>query len=189
VTYSILVGQAPARSSRPGACPLEGRCGERIARLAGLAGYDELTDACAVANLLGEWPGKAGKGDEFPRELAAASALGFHRLLGEEEWDRIVLLGRNVAAAFGLAGAPYLRWLAPTTGEPSPRGRRERRAAWYAAGAWLVPDYLQEFVWPDARWAVLPHPSGISHWWNDPANVEAAARFLRDLVAVDNSVC
>jgi uracil-DNA glycosylase len=29
------------------------------------------------------------------------------------------------------------------------------------------------------RYAVIPHPSGVSRWWNDPRNVEVATRFLR----------
>jgi uracil-DNA glycosylase len=29
--------------------------------------------------------------------------------------------------------------------------------------------------------AVAPHPSGISHWWNDPRNVRRARRFWRRL--------
>lgn len=32
------------------------------------------------------------------------------------------------------------------------------------------------FEWR-GRFVVVPHPSGISHWWNDPANVERARRF------------
>lgn len=27
--------------------------------------------------------------------------------------------------------------------------------------------------------AVLPHPSGVNRWWNDPRNVAAAGRFVR----------
>lgn len=30
------------------------------------------------------------------------------------------------------------------------------------------------------RFAVLPHPSGIVRWWNEPANVERARSFLLD---------
>lgn len=32
-------------------------------------------------------------------------------------------------------------------------------------------------------YAVAPHPSGLSHWWNDPANVERARAFYVDLLA------
>lgn len=40
-------------------------------------------------------------------------------------------------------------------------------------------------VWAEGptggRWAVLPHPSGVNRWWNNPANVDAARRFLAKL--------
>ncbi len=29
--------------------------------------------------------------------------------------------------------------------------------------------------------AVVPHPSGISHWWNDPSNVRRARRCFRSI--------
>jgi uracil-DNA glycosylase len=32
-----------------------------------------------------------------------------------------------------------------------------------------------------ANVVVLPHPSGINRWWNDPENVRRATRFLRRL--------
>jgi hypothetical protein len=41
---------------------------------------------------------------------------------------------------------------------------------------------LQWFDLRGARAAVFPHPSGISHWWNDPRNVARARRFLRALL-------
>ena len=31
------------------------------------------------------------------------------------------------------------------------------------------------------RFAILPHPSGIVRWWNDPANARLAAKFLREV--------
>lgn len=38
-------------------------------------------------------------------------------------------------------------------------------------------------VMPYLRWeagvAILPHPSGLNYWWNDPSHVRAAKRFLR----------
>lgn len=32
------------------------------------------------------------------------------------------------------------------------------------------------------RFAVLPHPSGIVRWWNEPANADAARSFLRGAI-------
>jgi hypothetical protein len=49
-----------------------------------------------------------------------------------------------------------------------------------AADGWRGP-YLQ---WGEHRGrlvATLPHPSGINQWWNDPANVELAGRFVSGL--------
>lgn len=34
-----------------------------------------------------------------------------------------------------------------------------------------------------SRVFVAPHPSGISRWWNDPANVERARAFWREVLA------
>jgi uracil-DNA glycosylase len=34
-----------------------------------------------------------------------------------------------------------------------------------------------------AEVAVLPHPSGVNQWYNDPGNVERARRFLREAAA------
>jgi len=42
------------------------------------------------------------------------------------------------------------------------------------------------FEWTTLRGkpcAVLPHPSGISHWWNDPRNRRRARTFMRKLFA------
>lgn len=41
------------------------------------------------------------------------------------------------------------------------------------------------FVWFDLdglQAARYPHPSGLSRWWNDPANAQEAARWLRRAV-------
>lgn len=51
-------------------------------------------------------------------------------------------------------------------------GRRAARALGLRAG------YLEPV---DAGWcaaAVLPHPSGVNRWWNDPANRRRASAFL-----------
>lgn len=46
------------------------------------------------------------------------------------------------------------------------------------------PEYLRWTVdppAPGARAVVVPHPSGVNRWWNDPENRERAARFLGEL--------
>lgn len=37
------------------------------------------------------------------------------------------------------------------------------------------------------RFAVIPHPSGLSRWWNDPFNVTRAAAFLREVFRAASS--
>lgn len=109
-----------------------------MARLAGLAGYEELASRARLVNLLPAFPGKNGKGDAFP--------VGTARLVAERMRLRglVLLAGRNVGEAFGLA-ADYFEW--------------RRRGA--------------------TRYVVIPHPSGVSRWWNDPRNVIRASAFLR----------
>lgn len=149
MTGAIIVGQAPGRNYGADR-PLEGPSGRRLERLAGLP-EGGLDARFALANLLPRWPGGCGKGDLFPRREAREAAQEARAHL--REFARVVLLGRNVAAAFGLADLPYLQWAALDDG---------RRRGW-------------------PRVAVVPHPSGVNHFWNDPANVARAERFLRAL--------
>lgn len=186
-----IVAQAPSRSHNPDKdWPLQGRCGDRLARLAGLGSFEELACVFTIANLQGVWRGKDGKGDRFERAPAREAAARVARVLAEDEVGRVLLLGRHVGEAFGLAGAPYLRWLEPTEDAWMPAASMgPLRADCYARGLWLVPGRMRPHVWPDALYALFPHPSGISHWWNDARNERAARRFMRELVADAHSVC
>lgn len=103
----LIVGQAPSRNSDPSE-PLSGCSGRRLAALCGMD-LAEFLAAFERVNLLGRFPGKStGKGDAFPLDRArrAAGRVGptFH---GYE----VVLLGKNVQAAFSVADVPILRWL------------------------------------------------------------------------------
>lgn len=139
----VLIGEAPARTT-VGRPPFHGRSAARLARLAGV---DDLRDAFELANLLDRWPGpERGKGSAFPLALARESAAELApRLRGR----RAIFVGRRVATAFRVR-LPYLTWRAVV-----------------AAG---VPTMA----------AVLPHPSGVNHFWNDPASVELARAFLAE---------
>lgn len=55
-------------------------------------------------------------------------------------------------------------------------GRRVARAFCLEREPFL--EWLQ--LRPGVRVAVVPHPSGISHWWNDRGNVERARAFLTE---------
>lgn len=142
-----------APSSTSWRSPLDGRSGRRLAELAGLDGMD-VSEVFAVGNLLARFPGKkTGEGDAFPLDEARRNALAMLETL--LEFDAIVLLGRNVARVFGVHELPYFEW----TG-----GLR-----------------LQGYLLPTPA-VMIPHPSGVSRWWNRPENVERAGQFMRGLV-------
>jgi hypothetical protein len=136
----------------PGRTPGPVLGGRAGRRLAELAGIDDLSEFFELRNLLDRFPGKAGKGDAFPIVEARAAAL---RLMPELNERRVILLGRNVASAFpheSVRTAPYLFWI--RTGDE----------------------------WSTTTWLVLPHPSGVNLWWNDPRHVADASALLRRLV-------
>lgn len=101
----LLIGQAPGPATDPGH-PLSGRTG---ARLAGLFRFDEDEFLAAFdrVNLIGRFPGKAGKGDAFPLQIARRRALALSRRF---EGRTVVLLGGSVSAAFRVTAVPILRW-------------------------------------------------------------------------------
>jgi hypothetical protein len=61
--------------------------------------------AFETANLIDIYPGRQGKGDLFPADLARAAAKGTDLAAH----DRVLFVGAGVARAFGFAG-PVLRW-------------------------------------------------------------------------------
>lgn len=124
--------------------------------LAGLLGISlaEFYRTYQRRNLNARFNGKAGKGDVFDVSEGRAAA----RDVKTEAFPRMVLLGANVARCFGL----------------------EYRAA---AGPEIahVTDYEQGFA-EHTRMLLLPHPSRVVLYWNDPANVERARAALRQFV-------
>jgi hypothetical protein len=107
VTKPLIIGQAPSRTSDPCA-PLSGCSGRRLALLCGvplptfLSGFERL-------NLLPIYPGRTGKGDLFPIELARERAAAMIAA-GTIQRPRTVLLGAKVAEVFGLKRMEALRW-------------------------------------------------------------------------------
>ena len=134
---TMLLGQAPAKNMRSRR-PFDGDAGRRLEKIAGL----DLHAAFELSNLVERFPGRLdlGKGDRFP---AAEARERVKRLFVAGR--RVILTGRGVAAAWGMADAPFLRW-------------RNARGA---------------------KVSVLPHPSGLNHWYNDPSNRRKVRRFLR----------
>lgn len=150
----VLVGQAAARST-VGKQPLnEGATSRRLATLLGM-NASEYEQAFARHNVLGRvFPGKMGKGDAFPVARARRGATSL-QASHVGDGDVVVALGRGVARSFGV---------------PTSTG------------------FFEWFVHPadDPRFhmVVVPHPSGISHWWNSRTNRLAARCFFRWLASL-----
>lgn len=99
----VLVGEAPARGGNR--APLDGASGDRLARMAGMADRAELLERFDAVNLLGRWPGAAGKGAAWPSGQACRAAAR-KPLRGVA-----VLLGARVARAYGLGALGWWSWV------------------------------------------------------------------------------
>ena len=111
----LVVGEAPSRTSDP-ADPITGRCGAKIAALAGLT-VDEFADRFERANLLDAYPGKldGSKGtlwDPISAKKRADEIVG--ERFGASRY--VVLLGRRVATAFGVGRVDYMEETAAIRG-------------------------------------------------------------------------
>lgn len=152
----LIVGEAPA-AKRPEWSVLQGPSGERLARLFG-CDWREVADA---VNLL-DWHQRADANGEskFPAPEAKAAArmlLRVHPGLNGvgPACPLVLLLGRRVAHAFGVTGVAYFETTvvcSRTAAEPVQRPA-----------------------------VVVPHPSGRSRWWNEPANRTAAGVWFEKL--------
>lgn len=161
----LLIGQAPPPSYDPAThSPLypvpEHATGGRLAALAGLSAHEYLATFQRI-NLLREFPGRrrhpcGTRRDHWPRAEARSAAEAIAPLLGDRT---VVLLGRNVARAFGLEGAEFHVWR--TVHVPYP------------------PDQPVLF-----SAACVPHPSGLNRWYNDSRNLEAARAFWSELISL-----
>lgn len=153
---TYLYGQAPGKRNDPGSDgSLAFRSGRNSRRLAQLAGVSEreFHERVVCLNVLSEYPGPRGKGDAFPMEEARRCAT--RETARWECGDRVIFAGQAVARAFGFAGD----WF-----------------EWRDFGA------DNELTEVDVRAAMIPHPSGVSRFWNDAENVRMVERFMRGIV-------
>jgi len=58
-----------------------------------------------------------------------------------------------------------------------------------AAPAWRAYGWCHWFNAAGIATFVLPHPSGLNHWWNDPANKERASHELRKSLGLTIAQC
>ena len=114
-------------------------------------------------NLLFHFPGKRQSGDKFSIRDAKLAANAIRPLLVDR---RVVLVGRNVANAFGLQEEEFHEWTTLQVRRYCPIQKCRGLA----------------------RIACVPHPSGRNHWYNDAENLEAARRFWEELLQEDKKV-
>lgn len=101
-------------------------------------------------NLLPYFPGRQKRDDKFPMTPARLAASVIKPLLVERQ---VILVGRKVADAFGFE-ADWHDWVDWPVCHPELRKHRGL-----------------------ARVAVVPHPSGRNHWYNNPENKASASAF------------
>lgn len=106
----LIIGQAPARGN-DGLLPFAGKSGARLARVAGVGDTgDVLKNYFDLRNLLSFYPGKRGrKGDEFDLTQAKDAADQMKTWLLTRKGRVILLMGKEVAKAFGCPCQEYFR--------------------------------------------------------------------------------
>jgi len=143
----ILVGQAPNRVGNP-LTPLEGRAGAELCSLFGCTMSDYLHKTVRL-NVLHAWPGKAGKGDRFPK---AAAKVRARKVASTFNGRQVLFVGLATAEAFGVD---------------------------HDALTWQSYGWRMARGWSTFKAAIVPHPSGINRWWNSARHRRAARRFMR----------
>lgn len=149
---TIIVGQAPARET-VGKPAFSGKSGPRFADLLGVA-HPDLWDVFEVFNLLNHFPGDPK--DRTKRGDAfplIAAKMEAVKIRESLQGRIVVLVGKNVQRAFGLTGG-FFEW----------------RTAFATCEFSSAFDYC-----------TVPHPSGVSFFWNDPQNVKSAREFMRTI--------
>lgn len=126
---------------------LTGASGRRLASLCGYQG----PNAMLMFALDFERTNVVTLQPEWRDKELVRSSVGeiVQRMIGR----RTILLGSRVAAAFDAEHLPVMEWTKA-----------------------VLPNE-RTIDWSGALIARAPHPSGRSHWWNDPENVAAARRF------------
>lgn len=115
--------------------------------------------------LLHYYPGRDGRGAKFP--LIAAREVSVDAIRKAERHPSAVVLGRRLSRAFS--------WMDGVSGKSVPLEHLQF-FRWYLAAPHGVD------VWSrSVPAAIVPHPSGVNRWWNDPKNQRRAKRFFTSL--------
>lgn len=150
----FLVGQAPSSTSDPGR-PFSGRSGMRIAELMGLdvEREDWYELLRETFEPLNLLPDYLGKRERGDVFTMSIGRTMARALIEEFAGSRWVLVGAKVCRCFDVDAG------------------RAPRCQWID----LAPRRVGHV-------AMLPHPSGLNLWYNEPANVERARAFLTEEV-------
>lgn len=141
---TVVVGHSPSHISDPAVPLVSGQTGLTLAEIAGLSvrWWSFLFDC---VNLFPEAPVT-----QSSRTLREGAAI---RLAPRVRGRRAILLGREVADAFGVERETPLVWT------------------------------VSRCTWTRIECVVLPHSSPLNPWWQDPGHRAAARRILREEAA------
>eukprot|EP00931_Biecheleriopsis_adriatica_P021475 TRINITY_DN14038_c0_g1_i1.p1 TRINITY_DN14038_c0_g1~~TRINITY_DN14038_c0_g1_i1.p1 ORF type:complete len:233 (+),score=47.14 TRINITY_DN14038_c0_g1_i1:2-700(+) len=156
----LVLGQAPPgpRSSLPrGWRPLNGPAEQRLAKLAGLKEPADFWREFDRTNLLSWYPGLKKKSAKH----TAAKGYKLH----QSDGDVFPMAdARMAASSLNLSQYRCVILL----------GNNVSRAFGVKAGL------LEAEARGKTRLLTFPHPSGVSHYWNEPKNVRKASKVLKD---------
>lgn len=154
---------------------------------------DEVVGAMVLALLerdpilVGEAPSRESDrafGGRSGRRLADVAGVSHERILSCPRWN---LLPSNPGRVEGRKGDRFPLARAREHAESISRFLAFRRVIFVGrrvARAFRVPETVDVLTWtagpPGSTFAIVPHPSGVNTWWNDPAHRDAARAFLRD---------
>lgn len=142
MTQVVIVGEAPGKGWKRGESALLGRIGKRLAGLMGMSEEQYQWNTVRVnlfSRPVDRW---------FPAMARRAARRRENGGLFSRKDRIVILLGRNVAKAFGFGAAPWFK-------------------AFYGLGTGAENTVV----------VVAPHPSGKNHWWNDPRHRREAKKF------------
>lgn len=152
----LLIGQAPGPNTDPD-LPLfpvpATSAGGRLCQMTGLLRGEYLLQFDRI-NVLNFFPGQVRRDDKFPMSPARFAASTMKPFLAGRV---VVLVGRNVANAFGHT-AEFHEW-----GDMQCRRDHHKNPG-------------------GCQIAIIPHPSGRNHWYNDAANKIKSQNFWREFI-------